>query len=327
MPARTLAAVAVIWVALGVGPDAARAAFPGANGRIAFGVEEWRRADPCLPMPHGCEPQFVSSRIETVLADGHGRRVLRGFGPPNGVAIDAPPKWSPNGGLLAFVNGGRLATIRRDGTMFRRLPPLTLGDHEPTWSPNGRRLAFVGDEMCAYCSRLYSVRRDGTGLHRLMSYGARWPSWSVTGRLAFTNWDDQAGKQIGLADALYTARPDGSRLRQVFRRFWGPGRQPDWSPGGRWIAFAARKHIFTIGPRGSGLTRLTRPKRAGATSSRPAWSPDGRRIAFLRDGDIYVMRSDGRRLRRIVDAPSEDLAHPEHHWLELSGPGWQPLPR
>jgi hypothetical protein len=327
MPARAPAAVAVIWVALGVDADAARAAFPGANGRIAFAVSEWRRADPCLSVPHGCEPQFVSSRIETVLPNGHGRRVLRAFGPPDGVATDSGPTWSPNGTLLAFKHGGRLATIRRDGTSFRRLPPLTLGSHEPTWSPDGRRLAFVGDTMCAYCSRLYSVRRDGTGLRRLTSYGARWPSWSATGRLAFTNWDDQYNKRIGLLDGLYTVRPDGSRLRWVFSRFWGQGRQPDWAPGGRRIAFAARKHIFTIGARGRGLDRLTRPKRADATSSAPAWSPDGRRIAFLRDGDIYVMRSDGRRVRRIVDAPSEDPAHPERHWLELSGPGWRPLPR
>jgi Tol biopolymer transport system component len=319
--------VAVIGAALGVGADGARAAFPGANGRIAFAVEEWRRADPCLPVPHGCEPEFVSSRIETVLPNGHGRRVLRAFDPPDGAATDSAPRWSPNGRLLAFMDSGRLATIRGDGTRFRPLPPLTLGDREPTWSPNGRRLAFVGDQMCAYCTQLYSVRRDGTGLHRLMPYGARWPSWSVTGRLAFTNWDDQAGKQIGLADALYTARPDGSRLRRVFRRFWGPGRQPDWAPGGRRIAFSARKHIFTIGAGGRGLERLTRPKRADAASSDPAWSPDGKRIAFLREGDIYVMRSDGRRVRRIVDAPSEDLAHPERHWLSLSGPGWQPLPR
>jgi Tol biopolymer transport system component len=113
----------------------------------------------------------------------------------------------------------------------------------------------------------------------------------------------------------------------VFSRFWGPGQQPDWSPHGRRIAFGARNHIFTVGAGGHGLDRLTRPKRARSTSSASAWSPDGRRIAFLRDGDIYVMRSDGRRVRRIVDAPSEDPAHPERHWLELSGPGWQSLPR
>jgi Tol biopolymer transport system component len=327
MSTRTLAAAAAVGLALTAGADGAEAALPGANGRIAFAVQEWRRADPCLPTPHGCEPDLVSSRIETVLQDGRGRRVLRAFQPPDGIAIDSALAWSPNGRLLAFDRAGRLATIRSDGTGLRQLPQLRITDREPTWSPDGRRLAFIGEDTCLYCSRLYSVRPDGTGLRRLMPYGARWPSWSSTGALTFTNYNDQSMSRVGLLDGLYTARPDGSRLRQVFRRYWGVGVQPDWSPDGRRIAFGARKHIFTIGARGRGLDRVTGPRRASATSTDPAWSPDGRRIAFLREGDIYVIRSDGRGIRRIVDAPSEDLAHPERPWLTLSGPGWQPLSR
>jgi len=327
MSTRTPAAVAVIGLALGIGADGARAAFPGGNGRIAFAVQEWRRADPCLGVPHGCEPEFVSSRIETVLPDGRGRRVLRAFTPPDGVSIDSGPTWSPNGRLLAFEQGARLATIRSDGTRLRPLPPLTISDREPTWSRDGLRLAFVGERMCLYCSRLYLVRRDGTGLRRLTRYGARWPASSATGRLAFTNYDDQGSSQVGLVDGLYTARPDGSRPRRVFRRYWGVGVQPDWSPDGRRIAFGARKHIFTIGANGRALDRLTGPRRARLTCADPSWSPDGRRIAFLCDGDIYVKAVDGGAARRIVDAPREDPAHPERSWLDLSGPGWQPLPR
>jgi Tol biopolymer transport system component len=327
MSTRTPAVVAVIGLALGVGAGDARAAFPGGNGRIAFAVQEWRRADPCLPTPHGCEPDFVSSRIETVSPNGRGRRVLREFAPPDGVSIDASPTWSPTGRLLAFDQGVRLATIRSDGTRLRRLPPLTISDREPTWSPDGRRLAFVGEGRCLYCSRLYSVRRDGTGLRRLTRHSARWPTWSAADTLAFTNYDDQATTPVGLVDGLYTERSDGSHLRRVFRRYWGVGLQPDWSPDGRRIAFGARSHIFTIGASGRGLDRVTGPTRSSATNGDPAWSPDGTRIAFLRDGDIYVIRADGRGLRRIVDAPREDPAHPERSWLDLSGPGWQPLPR
>ena len=42
-------------LALAIGVGDARAAFPGANGRVAFAVEKWRLPDPCLPIPHGCE--------------------------------------------------------------------------------------------------------------------------------------------------------------------------------------------------------------------------------------------------------------------------------
>ena len=79
-----LALAAAVTPALGL--DRAQAAFPGENGRIAFGVESWRLPDPCLPEPHGCEPVVFSSSIETVLPSGRGRHVLRAFAAGQGVA-------------------------------------------------------------------------------------------------------------------------------------------------------------------------------------------------------------------------------------------------
>jgi Tol biopolymer transport system component len=325
MHARAWIALAASALVLGVGAESVPAAFPGTNGRIAVAVQEWRGADPCSPVPHGCEPELVSSRIETFLPNGRGRRVLRAFEPSEGVSIDNGPVWSPDGRLLVFQQGARLGTIRRDGTGLRILPQLTINDREPTWSADGRRIAFVGERLCPYCTFLYSVRPDGSDLRRLMRPAARWPAWSATDRLVFVNYDDQPRMQIGLDDGLYTVRPDGSRLRRVFRRYWGPGVEPDWSPDGSRIAFAARRHIFTIGASGRGLERVTEPRRPRVAGADPAWSPDGRQIAFLRGGDLYVARSDGGRLRRIFDAPQQDLDDPSRHWLELSGPGWQPL--
>jgi TolB protein len=327
MARRACGALAAAAFGLAAAAVPAEATFPGANGRIAFTVEKWRGADPCLPIPHGCEPQFVSSRIETVLPNGRGRRVLRAFAPPEGVGIDPGPTWSPDGRWLALQQGTRLAIIRRDGAGLLQFPEFTNSDREATWSPDGRRLAFIGEGPCLYCSWLYSVRRDGTGLRLITRHGARWPAWSPIGRLAFVNADDQYQMQVDLDDGLYTVRPDGSRLRRVFSRYWGPGGEPDWSPDGRRIAFTARKHIFTVRAGGGKLQRLTEPARTRAASGNPAWSPDGDWISFIRGGDIYVMRSDGSHPRRIVDAPREDPNRPDRAWLELSGPSWQPLPR
>jgi Tol biopolymer transport system component len=312
-----LVLAAGLVLVIGVGD--ARAAFPGANGRVAFAVEKWRLPDPCLPMPHGCEPELFSSSIETVLPSGRGRRVLRAFPVEQGVG-ESGPVWSPGGKSLTFQQGSRLAIIRADGTGLRQLPQLTNGDGDPTWSPGGRRLAFVGRTLC--CNWLYTVRRDGTALRRVIGQEVRWPAWSTTGTIAFVNYNDRSGGPVGLEDGTYTIRPDGSRLRRLFGRAWGTGQQPDWSPDGSRIAFVARRHIFTMGADGRRLRRLT----DNFGDSDPAWSPDGKYIAFIRDHDLYIMRANGRGQRRIVDGPDQELDHPGP-WAEVSAPTWQPLPR
>jgi Tol biopolymer transport system component len=316
---RAWLALAVAGITLAFGVAGAQAAFPGANGRIAFAVTKWRLPDPCPPIPHGCEPEFVSSRIDTVLPNGRGRRVLRAF-PAGDNGQESGPTWSPNGRLLTFEQGGQIATIRKDGTGLRRLPRLTNGEAQPTWSPDGRRLAFAGHTAC--CFWLYTVRPNGTGLRRVIAQEARWPAWSATGTIAFVTFNNTPSD---LKNGLYTIRPDGSRLRSLFGRYWGTAYLPDWSPNGRRIAFQARNHIFTLRADGRGLRRLTGPKLASNHNSAPAWSPDGRFITFLRDEDLYVMRADGRRLRRIVNAVQPE--DPGRVWEELSPPTWQPLPR
>jgi Tol biopolymer transport system component len=308
-------ALPAVGLTLAVGVDAARAAFPGANGRIAFRVDTWRLPDPCRhDIPHGCEPEVVSSSIETVQPSGRGRRVLRAFPVEQGAGS---PVWSPSGRLLTFQDGSRPAIIRRDGTGLRRLPQLTSGhltglDGMPTWSPDGRRLAFQGRR-----GRLSTVRTDGTALRRVTARGSLGSAWSVTGTIALAD-----------RDGLYTIRPDGSRLRRVFGgRLGGPAPRPDWSPDGSRIAFSPGRHIFTIRADGRGRRRLTAPASGRTWNIAPTWSPDGKYIAFIRDDDLYVMRSNGRGVRRVVDAPQQDPDHPDRAWAVLSAPSWQPLPR
>ena len=68
----------------------------------------------------------------------------------------------------------------------------------------------------------------------------------------------------------------------------------EWSPDGRWIAYAAydaetlRADLWLVRPNGDGLHRIARD--VGAF----AWSPGGRRLAFASEGHVVVADLDGR---------------------------------
>lgn len=64
----------------------------------------------------------------------------------------------------------------------------------------------------------------------------------------------------------------------------GQGRQPDWSPNGRWLAFASsrgdstgRHAVFVVDRNGRNLIQLTDHT---VNAQHPVWSPDGTWILF-----------------------------------------------
>ena len=158
---RAWLALAVAGVTLASGVEAAHAAFPGANGRIAFAVEKWRLPLPCPPIPHGCEPELsrqASRRCCRTAVDGasSARFPLETTAPGS---RDRPGRRTA--GCWPSSRAARSRPFARTAPSCGRLPPLTNGEAQPTWSPDGRRLAFAGHTACCYW--LYTVRPDGTG--------------------------------------------------------------------------------------------------------------------------------------------------------------------
>jgi TolB protein len=99
---------------------------------------------------------------------------------------------------------------------------------------------------------------------------------------------------------------------------------PDWSPDGKWIAFARflpaqGNRIFNVRWDGHLTTQLTHN---AINDSQPTWSPKGDRIAFTRGGEesdpahIYTITPVGKKLTQLTFGKlNRDLF-----------PAWQPLP-
>jgi hypothetical protein len=137
------------------------------------------------------------------------------------------------------------------------------------------------------------------------------------GRIAFRRYLNDEHTRA----AIFTVNPDGSGERQMQH----PRRdiaftEPDWSPDGRWIVYAAWpennsdfSRILKIRANGRHRTPLSQTCTDNCQADGyPAWSPDGQQIAFERlfapsDPDdfnalfaIYIMEADGTNPVRVT---------------------------
>jgi TolB protein len=156
---------------------------------------------------------------------------------------------------------------------------------------------------------IYTMRTDGRNVTRWTSGpdDARQPSWGGEGLLAYV-----AEPEIGQPVIRQVASAGGEAI-DLF-----PGRDPDWSPSGVRLAFAATvdgvSQVFTVIATGEAPFQVTEEE---TYAGKPTWSPDGRRLAYAveRDGnwDIWVAGLDGSEPGRLTKDPDMDWA-----------PAWSP---
>jgi hypothetical protein len=320
---------AAVLVVLCAAAGSAWASFPGRNGAIGYSWvgEGTYRGGPTATSIRAVDPR--SGRVR-VLQDCP---VRYDAGVPNTDCQVLEPRYSPDGLRIGFPSARRLpgftgsaqpglTTMVSDGT------GLDVQDTEQrywelAWAPAGDRFLLVRQLGPFSPNAIFLASLDGTELSQVTPEPTQHPDWSLRGQIAFTRSADPCPGAPG-CDDIYVTRLGGTERRLTYRG----GYSPSWSPRGKKLAFVRsvsgrgeifRGEIFLVGRDGRGLRRLT--YRGGYS---PVWSPDGKRIAFIRDGDIYVTRTNGRGLRRLVDAPTQSEYG---EGPQVTSIDWQALPR
>ncbi len=265
----TLAGLFALLALAGV----ALAAFPGANGKIAFESKRDGNDEIYSMNPDGSSQSRLTNNSET----------------------DVNPIVSPDGTRIVFDskrNGNEeIFVMNADGTGVTRITNNDFVDQEPAWSRDGTRIVFASKRNNDNSVEIYTMNANGTNQTRITNNGVddNDPVWSpADDRIAYE-------KASGGGDIYTTTATPGSAETRLTTNS-NEDLNPSWSPNGQRIAFDSKRtgggDIYTRSSTPGGTeTRLTTN---GQPDIQPAYSPDGTQIAFesKRDGDEEIYRKN-----------------------------------
>jgi TolB protein len=189
--------------------------------------------------------------------------------------------------------------VDKDGRNERRLLGTEDGqwDRVGSWSPDGRTIAFTRCRFrppdqrgfVANACDVYTVSRDGSGLHKLAERSND-PAFSPDGRLiAFVSDRDENGR--------YRIGED----------------EETWA-----------KELYVMAADGGHPRRLTETESLDERT--PAWSSDGSRVAYAREGpaafadQLMLVHADGTCAARVIGDASDATVR----GASFETPAWRP---
>ncbi|HEY3244841.1 MAG TPA: DPP IV N-terminal domain-containing protein, partial [Phycisphaerae bacterium] len=246
------------------------------------------------------------THLYLVAADGGPLRQLT-----FGDHVNRTPKWSPDGGTLAFISNREKANCVYKLSMAGG-EPVRLTDRDGDvsdfdFAPDGRRIVYAYRAKSARQRLQRDQKKDDL---------ARGPEFLHIRRLLHKL--DGVGLWNGNYQHLYTVSTAGGRSKRLTRGDY-EHLMPRWSPDGWQIAFLCNRRphpdldldnndIFVMPASGGRMRQVT--QRFGPITGY-AWSPDGSAFAYLghfgKQGEfnlhnlhVWIIAADGRRARNLT---------------------------